>query len=239
MNLAIIDFEFTGLDSTHYRDNEILETKIAVVDDDFNVVQAKIWIHKTDKQNGIGSMLINGITSNEQTEEKFSADWFQSSLAKMGITIGGTVYGFGVSTDVRMLEKYGVNIGIVDIQEMMSATEEYGALMAEHGRSMETCHAICTGTVKRVAHKGTDELYMIAEIAKRASVATPINELTVMPWGFARGMPIDEYVVSHRRNADGYRFHNSDILAQSLTAEIERQRVIQEEYMDDGVDWYE
>lgn len=62
-----------------------------------------------------------------------------------------------------------------------------------------------------------DELIMIQSLYNFVKNIDLKKRLTFMPHGHCAGMPIADYVIDYRRQADGYRFNNSDILADSLT----------------------
>ncbi len=64
------------------------------------------------------------------------------------------------------------------------------------------------------------EIDAIRVLFDRSLTLTLKPTLTVMPFGFCRGMPLSQYVRQYRRQADGYRFNNADLLAAALSKAI-------------------
>ena len=108
--------------------------------------------------------------------------------------------------------------------------------MAIEGSSIECCYYYITGQRPEFIHGSLEELLAVKEIFDFVS-QYELNEFyTVYPFGPNAGMPLDEYVVVYRRNADGYRFNNSDKLAESLEHYIFRYEYYDLDYdLDD--DW--
>jgi len=230
--LFIIDFEFTGLDSEYIREHEIMETKIGICNDKFELISRHCWTHKTNRENSIGSFLVNGITKDMQTSDVFSNKWFNETLTELGVIKQNNsdrktkikLFGFGIKQDKVMLKKYNVDVSEIvytDIQELLGLSEEHEQDMVENGRSLETCHAIVTGNPSQCDHHGTDELDWISDIGQEILRVKPLKEhYKFMPWGRFRGMPLSDYVSKNRRAADGYRYNNNDVLANSMNHEI-------------------
>ena len=219
----IIDIEFTGLDNQYLTDNEVIQFKALNTETgkmafkNFNTTKpicayAKLS-HRCDIYEGV----------------KFSKLEFSNLLAEIctSIPVYGydnsifEYYGFGVENDKKMLAKYGININIIDIRELLQLSE-FKSNMATEGSGLEATYLIVTGKYPElVNHDGLDELKIIHELFNAASQLKLNNLLTVMPHGFCAGMPLFDYISSFRRAADGYRYNNNDILAKSLDFEIE------------------
>jgi hypothetical protein len=214
MNVALIDFEFTGLDSDFITTNEIIQAKL--------------------KHLGTGKSVVGNFASEQpltahvrlthQVErypgEKFSSEALASLLAEAGCNADTEFWGWSVGEDKKMLRKYGIEMKIADIQERLRLTDEYEARMAVEGSGLEAVYFLATGAIVTFDHASEQELEVIQKLYEVAQALKPREHLTVVPYGFARGMRISDYVVNYRRQADGYRFNNTDLLAASLTAAI-------------------
>ena len=121
-----------------------------------------------------------------------------------------------------MLAKYGVNIEIVDLQELIRRNPKYELALSIGCSSMEAAYLLLTGKKPQLkTHLSLAELSLIREIYQETINFEDLNEhFTLMPYGHCAGMPIRQYVSAFRRAADGYRFNNNDLLAKSLTAHI-------------------
>ena len=225
----IMDFEFTGLDNNFIDDNEIIQTKLLVCDYKYNILDSFIWTHITDKDNLAGSFLCNGITKDEQIDPMFSLDWWKKEvfpiIKKYNIK-SDEIFGFAPKMDNLMLSKYHIPYEFhiqKDIQEMAQLTDEYEFRLATEGRSLETVYYIVCEKLPNLANHGDlQELELIRQLVKKLENIKRNTFLNYVPWGFCAGMPIDDYVVNYRRNADGYRFNNSDTFASSIDFHIEK-----------------
>lgn len=213
---VLLDFEFTGLDSDYITDNEIIQAKAMVVES--GKVACKNFGSKIPLSAHV--QLTHGVTV-YKGKSKFTQAAFNGLLRSLGG--GGTdaeFWGWGVEQDKKMLKKYGIEIEIKDVQERFRLSEEFEVRLAREGAGLEEVYFLATGKKPQVNHDGVSELDAIKTLFDISLTLTPRPTLTVMPFGFCRGMPITEYVQQYRRQADGYRFHNSDVLAASLTAAI-------------------
>jgi hypothetical protein len=213
-NVALIDFEFTGLDSEFITTNEIVQVKVK------HFGTGKSFLRNFRSEQTITAHVRLSHKVERYPGHKFSSKALKSVLAKTGCDANTVFWGWSISEDVKMLKKYGIEMKISDIQERLRLTDEYEARMAVEGAGLEAVYFLATGGVVKIDHASKDELDVIHKLYEVATALTPRERLTIMPYGFARGMKIRDYVVSHRRQADGYRFNNSDLLAASLTAAI-------------------
>ena len=213
-NVALIDFEFTGLDSEFITTNEIVQAKVK----NLGTGKSVLGNYSSDRPLTAYVRLTHKVE--RYPGDKFSSEAFDSLLTEAGCDAATEFWGWSTSEDLKMLRKYGIEIKIADIQERLRLTDEYETRMAAEGSGLEAVYLLATGEIVEADHAGVGELDLIHKLYDVAQSLTPRKHLTVMPYGFARGMRISDYVVKHRRTADGYRYHNSDLLAASLTAEI-------------------
>jgi len=235
MNI-VIDFEFTGLDNSYIKDNEIIEMKATCIE----TGRALCRNYGTEKKLSAYTYLSH---RKERYEgDKFSKDefWAFIELIKDGNEAIHFYYGFGVTQDMSMLAKYDIDISIIDIREKLQLSE-FDYRLATEGSGLEAAYYIVTGKIPQIEnHCGLDEIYIIAELYE-ASLNLELKEfLEFMPHGHCAGMPLKEYVELYRRAADGYRFNNCDTLSYSLTSVIENNEgdfdpfdTDEEEYDDD------
>lgn len=219
MQQIIIDLEFTGLDNTFIKDNEIIQVKAA------NVKTGKYFCQNYGSDKEITAHPFMAHKVKKYDLPKFSSE---DCLAKINQLLDPEdedkikqFYGWGIDLDKKMLEKHGINIPIIDIREQLQLTEFEEAL-ATQGRSLEVAYYIATGKIPELKnHDGIEELKLIVELFEIAESLPKKDYLTIMPNGHCAGMPITEYVMNYRRAADGYRFNNNDLLAKSLNNQIE------------------
>jgi hypothetical protein len=234
INVALIDFEFTGLDSEFITHNEIIQAKVKHLGTGKSVLRnfaseqpltAHVRLtHKVERYSGA----------------KFSKKALSSLLRKAGCNASTTFWGWSVSEDQKMLEKYGIEMQIADIQERLRLTDEFEVRMAVEGSGLEEVYFLATGEIAEIDHASEGELEIIHKLYDLSQPLKPRKYLTVMPYAFARGMKISDYVVKHRRQADGYRFNNSNLLSDSLTASIPIRESydFDDDYSDDDDDEY-
>lgn len=215
---VIIDLEFTGLDNSYIKDNEIIQIKL--MNKDNGMVYIKNF--HTDKKSDAGAFLCHRIDNNQFFPKKFSEDEFNKALNGIGIDVykndrSSIIFcGFGVELDKKMLKKYGVELDIFDIRERLKQSE-HEEVLAKQGNSLEAAHYIVTGELKEIKnHGGREELELISDLFDKIPQLEHKPLLTVMPHGHCAGMPLNLYVEDYRRQADGYRYNNNDILADSL-----------------------
>lgn len=211
MKKIIIDFEFSGLDNSFIKDNEIVQFKAMNTEtgetvcvnygSDKEINAYSYLIHKTKRYEGV----------------KFSKEEFISALSKIGASKSDSFYGFGTTQDKLMLWKYEINISLKDMREMFQLSE-YDSKLAIEGSGLEVVYYIVTNEVpESTNHNGEDELYLMKKLFDVAIGLKLKTHFEVMPHGHCAGMPISEYVQKYRRASDGYRFNNSDLLSNSLT----------------------
>lgn len=221
----IIDFEFTGLDNTFIKDNEIIQMKVLNLNSLVSISANYGSTKNISAYGQIAHKVLNygGI--------KFSKDKFALHVRLVsGNTYSGEeeyynmdsfeFIGFSPSQDILMLKKYGIDIKITDIREQMQLTK-HELRMATEGSSLECCYLIATGKYPELkSHDGVDELRIIHELYQEVEKLEKNHTLTVMPHGHCAGMELTQYVDEYRRQADGYRWNNHDLLAESLNAMI-------------------
>jgi hypothetical protein len=224
----VIDFEYTGLNNSFISSHEIIEMKV------INVENKKAVCRNFSSIKPISAygQLSHGCEFYEGN--KFSKQEFDDILNKIGA--GGNdvkYFGFGVDQDKLMLRKYGIDIEITDIRQMFQLSE-YEHKLATEGSGLEVVYFMATGEKKwSVAHHGLGELEIIMKLYYIALTLEQKEFLTVMPHGHCAGMPLSRYVQEYRKAADGYRYNNVDILADSLEHEI---AVLEHWYDDDYSD---
>lgn len=215
---VIIDFEFTGLDNTFITDNEIIQMKAV----NNNTGQYVLKNFATDKRSNAGAFLKHRI-NNESLSKKLNKELFEEALTEIGIkkehiydSKEVNYHGFSVSQDLLMLRKYNIDIDIIDIREKLQLSK-FEERLAIEGSSLECAYYIVLNAIYDISHHGDlDELIMIQSLFNSLKNLDLNKLFTVMPHGHCAGMPIADYVFEYRRQADGYRFNNSDILADSL-----------------------
>jgi hypothetical protein len=206
----IIDFEFTGLDNSYQKDNEIIQMKSI----NLFTGEKKILNFGSKKKSCAGAYLVHRIKNHALKKRMFSKEEFYEFMPKD--IENYEILGFSVTQDKEMLKKYGVSINITDIQEL-AALSGFEKEMSLGGRSLETVYYIVTKKLPTIKnHGGLDELLLIRSIYKKIQKNDTQKYYYYMPWGHCAGMPIKDYVLSYRRQADGYRFNNTDLLSKSL-----------------------
>lgn len=233
MRNIIIDLEFTGLDNTYISDNEIVQVKMLDIDN------PKLFACKNfGSAKPIGAYgRMQGMPAHYE-DERFGV-FPLSYMIEKGLGISdirdATFYGFSTKLDMKMLLKFGIELQIDCIQEMLMKTELEHA-MATQGRSMEACYYLATGKIYTGSHSGIEELWPIRELYQYAQAQPLTFPLQYVPFGHCAGMPIAQYVDQYRRAADGHRFNNNDLFAQSLTDYIQEMEGLHED--DEGEDFW-
>lgn len=213
---VLLDFEFTGLDSDYITDNEIIQAKALAV------VSGKAVCKNFGSKIPMSAhvQLTHGVPA-YKGKRKFSRAAFDRLLRSLDVDPArAECWGWGVEQDKKMLKKYRIEVEIKDVQERFRLSVEYEVRMAREGAGLEEVLFMVTGKATRIDHDGVGEMDAIRVLFDRSLTLTLKPTLTVMPYGFCRGMPITQYVRQNRRQADGYRFHNSDLLAASLSKAI-------------------
>ncbi len=220
----IIDFEFTGLDNSFIKDNEIVQMKALRIDKPDEKI---CWSFNSDKPISAYGQLAHKFERYELFQ-KFDEEAFKGVINMLFNESDGTdyddlefeYYGFSPSQDILMPKKYGIDIKIIDIRKQMQLTK-HEVRMATEGSSLECCYLIATGKYPELkSHDGVDELRIIHELYQEVEKLEKNHTLTVMPHGHCAGMELTQYVDEYRRQADGYRWNNHDLLAESLNAMI-------------------
>lgn len=215
MKNIIIDFEFTWLDNNYITDNEIIWMSYM----DIDTKESKSFIFSSEKKNAIGSYLVNRITPEEQNGLiKFSKEFFEEIFGK-DFSRTTKFYFFSASQDVKMLKKYGIHIGtsyLIDVQDEMRRCDDYEYTMAREGSSLECCYYMIMWEELKSLHTETNEVKAIYEMIAKMKNIECRSHYTVYPWGAWAGMPLDDFCIEYRRNADWYRYNNVDTLASSL-----------------------
>jgi hypothetical protein len=219
MPTIILDIEFTGLDNTYIGTNEIVQVKMMRLDAHPSAL--------TEIQENFSSLGIIGIYGRLQgmpdrfEGKAFSAMGFMDMLSNLDVNQDEPIefIGFSTTTDWQMLGKYGIKrlphwtvTDIVDILRLSPLEQT----LAEQGRSMEVCHYMLTGKPFTGDHSGLDELRAIRDMYLIAKELPQKERMEFVPFGHCAGMPLAQYVQDYRRNADGYRFNNSDQFAASM-----------------------
>ena len=226
----VIDCEFTGLDNTFVDDNEIVQLKLLNVETGIKVCKS----YATQKALSAYNQIMHKVARYEG--ERFSTHKFGELLAEIAAA-DSDYWGFSTEADAAMLCKYGVDIEIKDIQEMLRLSE-YESQIATQGCSLECAYFIVTGKYPPLdTHACGDELDLIVALFHDVRSLEFNEHFSVMPYGHCAGMPIADYVEQYRRQADGYRFNNDDVLAKSLTAAIPSDDSWLEAWEADGDEW--
>lgn len=218
MKKIIIDFEFTGLDNSFISDNEIVQFKAMNVDSGETICVN----YNSEKEINSYGYLIHKVKKYEGV--KFTMIEFIHTLDTIGASIDDEFYGFGTTQDTLMLKKYGINFitPIKDIREMYQLSD-FDFKLALEGSGLEVVYYTVTNEITELTnHNGTDELFLMNRLLTHVKDLKLKKYFAVMPFGFCAGMPLGEYIIKYRRSSDGYRYNNSDLLAQSLTHTIEQ-----------------
>lgn len=217
MQKAIIDCEFTGLDNTYISNNEIVQVKMM----NLRTKEVDCRCYRSKKPIGAYGRLLLGVK--RYNGELFDKSMFAKQLEAISIRPSQKTlfFGYGVHQDVSMLAKYGVSVEILDIREMLQRSR-FAERMATEGSGLESVYLIVFGKAPDTTHDGPEELQAIYDLYRKAIRLKKQEHIGVMPHGHCAGMPLTEYVRQYRRAADGYRFNNDDLLAESLTASISR-----------------
>lgn len=211
----IIDFEFTGLNNSYILNNEIVQFKA------LNLSNNKTYLKnfKTNIPSTKGAYLKHKI-DNSFCQDLFNKDEFILSINSIS---NGDVdlLGWGVELDKKMLLNSKITVDITDIREMAMFTK-YEQELALGGNSLETAYYVITGKEPKIKNHGdVDELFLMKDILEKIDKLEKHRILNFMPYGHCAGMPLEKYVVEYRRQADGYRYNNNDLLSKSLDIYID------------------
>ena len=250
MQKVLFDLEFTGLDNEIISDNEIICLKLYNLSNNESVFKT----FSSKKPLGATAQIMTGMCSYGYIGSPvFNNEEFYSALNEIGVNTDCEenrfkediqLIGFSIKQDLLMLKKYEIGLyrlKTLDLQDYFRCT--YFALrMATEGSSLEATHLIVTGKTMRIEHGANyDEIIAIKNLYE-VNINTP-SDLAFMrfvPFGPFAGMPIRDYVIEHRRMADGYRFNNYDCYSLSLDNAIkELEYVDEDDYYDDDEEYFE
>jgi len=94
--------------------------------------------------------------------------------------------------------------------------------MATEGSGLEETYFIVTGEYPPTAtHADFSEMFLIERLFEKMKEYEADEYMSIVPFGHCSGMPITDYVQIYRRQADGYRYNNSDEFSLSLTNAID------------------
>ena len=221
----IIDFELTGL-YNNVHTPEIVQLLAMNVDSGEMIISN--FRSKTPMTAG-ALVCCGGIDPTAGASRYFSAEVLYDLLEReIGAKPTDHYYGFNINTDKAVLSnEYGVEFdNYTDLNELCMLNDDLEFRMAVEGRSLECVYYMITGAVRTPNHGTFEELDMIKTIYDYVvddnGTIKPTNEfLQYIPWGEYAGMTILEYVQKYRRRADGYRHNNDNLLARSMSSEIE------------------
>ena len=214
-NVAIIDLEFTGLDNSFINDNEIIQVKILNLENNKKIIKN----FNSLKELGAYTQLEHK-TARYTGCPLFSKEEFEAMLAQIGLSLDAEFFGFGVDQDLKMLSSYNINIAINDIRTHFQCTE-FAFRMATEGSGLEPTYLIVTGEYPPVvSHADYTEMILIEKLFDKMKEHEADTYMSIVPFGHCSGMLISDYVQEYRRQADGYRYNNSDVFAASLDAAI-------------------
>lgn len=230
-DIAIIDLEFTGLDNSFINDNEIIQVKILNLENNKKIIKN----FNSLKELGAYAQLEHR-TARYTGCPLFSREEFEAMLAHIGLSLDSEFWGFGVDQDQKMLSSYNINIGINDIRTHYQCTE-FAYRMATEGSGLEPTYLIVTGEYPPIiSHSDFSEMILIETLFHKMKEYDADTYMSVVPFGHCSGMSISDYVQEYRRQADGYRYNNSDTFAYSMDAAI-GELEYDDDDDDDDDDW--
>jgi hypothetical protein len=229
---AVIDLEFTGLDNSYTLDNEIIQVKIINVNNKKSIIKNFFSIKELSAYAQLELKVIR-----YEGCPRFSPDEFVDMLTQVNLSIDAEFWGFGVEQDKKMLAKYGIHMPINDIRTHFQKTK-LAYRMATEGSGLEPTYLIVTGKYPPdVSHAGLSEMYLIEKLFEKMREYEADDYMSVVPFGHCAGMSIFDYVQKYRRQADGYRYNNSDAFASALFNAIEALEYVEDDFDDDDDDW--
>lgn len=227
MQKIIFDLEFTGLDNTYISDNEVIQLKMK------NLSNGKTFFKNFGSKKELSAHCQLEHKVIRYDDVLFSENEFLLALNEIGAELTDEFIGFGISKDIEMLCKYEISIvNKTDIRGLFQRSE-HGFQIATEGSGLEEIYFIATGEVPILRHSDISELYIIEKLYYMSKELNIAPFLFFMPYGHCAGMPISTYVEDYRRAADGYRFNNSDLLADSLDYWVDVVEEVNEDYSDD------
>jgi hypothetical protein len=230
----VVDFEFNCLP----RWNQQAEIcKILLLNTNNNKTYTKVF--KTEKPISVGSNIcMNWSLDNTNATDLFSeSEWYKALSVVLDKEVDENIhdeinlFGFGIKTDKEVLSTYVRKISYryyyYDLADFFRLTsKENELLMCNEGSSLECCYYYINQKPLNVNHGDDSELEAIYNIYQYVENCF-INEnenwrlhLTIFPFGNFAGMDLIDYCEDYRRQADGYRYNNDDLLSVSITASI-------------------
>lgn len=232
VNKIILDLELNGLPKYNF-DPEIVSLML------YNITNGKHYIktYKTNTPITVGSNIcMSWQVDNYNAQTFFNKEEFEIGLNSISATMEDEFYGFSTSLDEQVLTSYGIFFKrntYHDLTELLRlTTTNIERLMAYEGSSIECCYFYITGQRPEFTHGSLDELLAIKEIFDFVSQYELSEYYTIYPFGQYAGMPLNLYVIEYRRNADGYRYNNSDKLSESLDHYIFENEYVDDEFVD-------
>jgi hypothetical protein len=213
---VLIDLEFTGLDKTVVTDNEIVQVKILNTENGKSVLRN----FNSKKPLSAYTQLAHRVHRYEDCP-LFNSGQLDEMLLEVEASTNDNFWGFGVDQDVKMLSKYGCRLKIRDIRTHFQMSE-FSYRMATEGSGLEATYLIVMGECPPTAsHADFSEMLLIEGLFQKMKEYPAGNYMKVVPFGHCAGMSLSDYVSEYRRQADGYRYNNSDSFSDSLSYHIE------------------
>lgn len=190
----IIDFEFTWLDNSFIKDNEIISMSYFDIDKKIS----KVFYFSTNKKNTVTSFLKNGITEEDQKDNPlFSKNFFLNTID----IENSDIYGFGTSSDKKMLAKYDINFEYKDDIQAMLRKTKYEETIAKEWRSFESCCYIVLNEIFNQVHKWTYEVDKMYDLFQIATKLREERILKYVPYGGYAWMLIEDFVKENPERA--------------------------------------
>jgi hypothetical protein len=211
----LIDFEFTNIEG------EI--NRMQIVDEN----GLKVYDFKTTKpQSVIAIVKTGGII---EGEEFFTKEFFNSVINEDDV-----LFGWGTREDRSILSTYDIFVEIIDIQEMFIHANPM--FVVENGRSIEVANYFFTNKITS-KHNGEELIPLYNHYIRDNNLIEidfyDLDDSAIIPYGRFSGEEIGYIIATERRAIDGYRFNNTDYLANMYDNFIYRE----EEEEEDDDDW--
>lgn len=218
---VFIDFEYTGIDNELSTDNEVIAMYLL---EEWKPLIAKIY--SSDKENTVGSFLVNGITKEMQewkpkydSKEILTALWVDTvyQLAKDFV-----FYWYWIKTDqekaFRGLDLFFSELEYIDIQELFHSNKKTAKQLIIHWDSLNVVSKLYLDKIP--SHTTWEEVVIMKELLELITsdeykkAQTPYY--IYVPYGFAKWAEIKEFVENSRRTADGIRYNNDNLYSKTL-----------------------
>ena len=218
---VFIDFEYTGIDNELSRNNEVIAMYLL---EEWKPLIAKIY--SSDKENTVGSFLVNGITKEMQewqpkynSKDILTALWVDTvyQLAKDFV-----FYWYGIKTDKEKafigLDLFFSDLEYIDVQELFHSNKKTAEQLIIHWDSLNVVSKLYLDKVP--SHTTWEEVIIIKELFELITSDEYKKEQTkfyiYVPYGFAKWLKIEDFVEENRRTADGIRYNNDDLYSRTL-----------------------